>query len=189
MNDLAIVIVTYNSGAEIGSCIDALQETAAEIVVIDNASEDHTREEVGRRGVRLIANDANAGFAAAVNQGFRATTAEIVLLLNPDAVLQTGLGALQAQVLSPGAGAAGGKLTGPDGRAQAGFVVRRLPTATALCFETLGINRLWPGNPVNWRFRCYDLPLEAAEPLEVEQPAGAFLMVRRDGLGAVGRIR
>ena len=36
-----------------------------------------------RRGVRLIANPENRGFAAAVNQGFADTESPYILLLNP----------------------------------------------------------------------------------------------------------
>ncbi|MCU1263171.1 MAG: glycosyl transferase, family 2 [Bryobacterales bacterium] len=180
MNDTAVVIVTHNSGAEIGACLDAALGTGAEIVVVDNASRDQTRDQVCRRGIRLIANLENLGFAAAVNQGFRATTAPFVLLLNPDAVLRTGIDPLRRQCERPEVGAAGGQLTGADGLPQAGFMVRRLPTPGALCLEALGVNRLWPRNPVNWRLRCYDLDLRNANPTRVEQPAGAFLMIRRD---------
>ena len=45
-------------------------------------------------------------------------------------------------------------------------------------FEVLGINRLWPGNPVNRWYRVLDRNLSQAGM--VEQPAGAFLMIRRD---------
>ena len=35
---------------------------------------------------------------------------------------------------------------------------------------------MWPGNPVNRRWRCHDLDLSVAQ--DVEQPAGACLLVR-----------
>jgi hypothetical protein len=186
MGDIGIVIVTYSSGAEIGACLDAAAGRGAEIVVVDNGSVDETAAEVTRRGVRLIQNSGNRGFAAAVNQGFRALSASCVLLLNPDAVLQTGLEDLRAQCQMPGVGAAAGRMLDANGRAQAGWMLRRLPTPAALCFEVLLVNRLWPRNPVNWRFRCYDLDLTRTEPVEVEQPAGAFMMIRRDAWERVG---
>jgi GT2 family glycosyltransferase len=186
MHDVGIVIVTYNSGEEIGLCLDAAQASGAEIVVVDNASTDQTVAETERRGVRVIRNRENRGFAAAVNQGFRALTAKYILLLNPDAELQTGLEALREQCELPGVGAAGGRTLNPGGAPQAGWMARRLPTPAALCFEVSGINRIWPHNPVNWRFRCYDLCLNQRTPVEIEQPAGAFLMVRRDAWEHVG---
>src|SRR3954471_5447396 len=95
MPEVGIIIVTYNSGDEIGACLDAALTTGAEIVVVDNASSDFTVEEVRRRNVRLIANASNRGFATAVNQGFTVLNCPYVLLLNPDAVIQSGLAALR----------------------------------------------------------------------------------------------
>ena len=69
MPEAGIVVVTYESEAEIGACLDRALPTGAEIVVVDNASTDRTRQEVTRRNVRLITNPENRGFAAAVNQG------------------------------------------------------------------------------------------------------------------------
>lgn len=186
MNDTAIVIVTYNSGAEIGPCLEAARRTGAEVVVVDNASADDTREQVLRSGTRLIANVSNRGFAAAVNQGFRACAAPYVLLLNPDAILVTDIVPLRRACELPHAAAAGGLLVNSDWTSQAGFMVRRLPSPSALCFEALGVNRIWPGNPVNWRFRCFDLDLSGPSPVRVDQPAGAFLMIRREAWERLG---
>src|ERR1035438_5667085 len=91
MAEIGIIIVTYNSEAEIGASLDAALLTGADVVVVDNGSHDRTIAEVARRGVRLIANPSNQGFAAAVNQGFAALDCPYVLLLNPDAVLESGL--------------------------------------------------------------------------------------------------
>jgi N-acetylglucosaminyl-diphospho-decaprenol L-rhamnosyltransferase len=186
MTDTAIVVVTYNSAEEIGACLDAAMVSGAEIIVVDNGSSDGTLEVVKQRNVRLIPNGKNLGFAGAVNLGFRATTADFVLLLNPDAILQQGLAVLRDLCRVPGTAAAGGRTVAADGSPQAGWMVRRLPTPAAICLEVLLINRLWPSNPVNWRFRCLDFDLRNMEPIQVEQPAGAFLMVRRDAWECVG---
>jgi hypothetical protein len=182
---IAIVIVTYNSCAEIGACLDALApREGLEIVVVDNASSDCTRIEVERRGVQLIANRTNAGFAGAVNQGVRATSAPLVLLLNPDTHVVRGIDALADRFADAHMGAAGGLLLSRDGAAQIGFFARSLPTPAALIFEVLGINRIWPGNPVNWHYRCLNLDPMRAQA--IEQPAGAFLMFRREAWKQVG---
>jgi GT2 family glycosyltransferase len=178
MGEAGIVVVTHESGAEIGACLDRAQPTGAGIVVVDNASTDGTCQEVTRRGVRLIANAENRGFAAAVNQGIRALDTPFVLLLNPDARLQTSLDALVECCRRPGVAGACGKLVDAAGRPQAGFAVRSLPSPAALICEVLVVNRLWPGNPVNWHYRC--LGFDFSTPGDVEQPAGAFLMIRRD---------
>jgi GT2 family glycosyltransferase len=178
MEDVGIIVVTYNSEAEIGRCLEAAATTGAEIIVIDNASEDQTRRQVEERGVRLVANSRNLGFAAAVNQGVRALSAPLLLLLNPDAMIQSSIEPMRQACLDAKTAAAGGLLIDDRGEPQAGFMVRRFPTPMALCFEALGLNRIWPRNPVNWHYRCFDLDCRSAT--EVEQPAGAFLMFRRD---------
>jgi GT2 family glycosyltransferase len=185
MARVAIVVVTYQSSAFAGACLDSiLRIPDVEIVVVDNASSDSTRVRVEERGVRLIANSENRGFAGAVNQGVKATSAPLILLLNPDARLETSLEPLIARFDDLQTGAAGGLLLGEDGKPQTGFMVRNLPTAAALSLEVLGINRLWPGNPVNWHYRCLQKhPMISAL---ADQPAGAFLMFRREAWLRVG---
>jgi GT2 family glycosyltransferase len=177
MSDIGIIIVSYNSAAEIGACLDAALASGAEIVVVDNASHDGTIAEVARRGVRLIANPGNRGFAGAVNQGFGVLNSPYVLILNPDAVIQSSLEPLREACDWSDSAGAGGKLLDPSGQVQAGFMVRGLPTPATLVLEALLLNRIWPGNPVNRRYRCLDLDISSRST--VEQPAGAFFMVRR----------
>jgi len=148
-----------------------------DVTVVDNASSDQTLKQVERRtGVKIIANQENRGFAGAANQGFRETQAGQILLLNPDVRLKTSVVALVEACQEHGLAA--GQLTGTDGDPQTGFTIRRLPTPASMIFELLGLNWLWPGNPVNRSYRYLDRDLNQAGP--VEQPAGAFLMIRRD---------
>ncbi len=177
MSQIGIVIVTWFSEEEIGACLDAALRTGADVVVVDNASGDGTVAEVARRGVRLIANASNRGFAGAVNQGIAVLNCPYILLLNPDAAPESGLEALREACDLPRAAGAGGRLVGADGVSQTGFMVRALPTPAALSLEVLLLNRLWPGNPVNRRYRA--LGADYSKRMQVEQPAGAFLMIRR----------
>jgi hypothetical protein len=174
------VIVTYNSEDVVVSCMEALRKMAPLVstVVVDNASSDRTVELVrAQGGAELIANERNRGFAAAVNQGVhKAAAGDFVLVLNPDTELLTTIDPL---VESAGRdGLAAGRLVDAAGNTQAGFTIRRFPTALSLVFELLGINRLWPSNWVNREYRYLDRDLD--QPGLVEQPAGAFLMFRQD---------
>lgn len=180
-----VVVVTWNSADVIGNCMNAcLSIPGVELIVVDNASADGTADVVrGRRGVRLIANAENRGFAAAVNQGIAALGTDTALLLNPDAVPEGSLEPLEKAVSAAGVGAAGGKLLNEDGTAQDGFNVRAFPGAWTLAFEVLGLNRLFPWNPVNRRYR-----LQVERAGDVDQPAGAFLMVNRAAWEAVGGL-
>jgi GT2 family glycosyltransferase/glycosyltransferase involved in cell wall biosynthesis/Tfp pilus assembly protein PilF len=92
--DVSIVIVTFNQFDYTQKCLESIREhTRAnhEIIVVDNGSTDGTAERLrGFPEVRLIANDANLGFPAAVNQGINAAIGTDVLLLNNDTVVTDG---------------------------------------------------------------------------------------------------
>ena len=160
------------------ACLAAL--SGFEVVVVDNASTDHTVERV--RGARVIANASNRGFAAAVNQGFQATSSDLVLIMNPDVRVTSSLEPLASVCREHGV--AGGRLTDAAGSTQQGFTIRQFPTCAVLAFELLGINRVWPGNPWNREYRYFDRDLTREGP--ADQPAGAFLMVRRDVWNRLG---
>ena len=177
MTDTGIVIVTYNSAAEIGACLDAALRTDAEIVVVDNASTDGTVKQATRPGVRMISNSTNLGFARAVNQGFSVLNRTHILLLNPDTILQTSLEPLRAACQLPNAAGAGGLLLDLQGKPQVGFMVRGFPTPAVLTLESLLLNRVWTRNPANRAYRRLDLDYSQIQA--VDQPAGAFLMIRR----------
>ena len=171
MPDIGIVIVTYNSQQDIGPCLESALRSGAEVVVVDNGSTDGTVAEVTRRGARLIANGTNRGFAAAVNQGFAVLNSAYVLLLNPDAEVEGGLEDLRQACQLPGAAGAGGRLVDVQGHPQVGFMVRQLPTPLSLTLEVLMLNRIFPSNRTNRRYR--GLELDYSTRVAVEQPAGA----------------
>src|SRR5262249_27773416 len=144
----------------------------------DNASVDGTLREVRRRGVQVLANAENRGFAAAVNQGFAAVTSPLVLLLNPDVRLESSLGGMLQASNLPQAAGAGGCLKEPSGRPQIGFMVRELPRPIDFILELLLLNRIWPDNRFNTHYRGLNRDYSKCVP--VGQPAGAFLMIRRE---------
>jgi N-acetylglucosaminyl-diphospho-decaprenol L-rhamnosyltransferase len=163
-------VITHNSEAVVQACLESLAEMAPEfsVIVVDNASAGRPRAH--------IANLDNRGFAGAANQGFEAATTDVVLLLNPDVRVGTPLGSLTKACRETGLAA--GQLRDASGRVQSGFTIRRFPTPVVLALELMGINRLWSGNPWNRKYRYLDRDL--SQHGLVEQPAGAFLMVRRD---------
>jgi GT2 family glycosyltransferase len=183
------IVVTYNSGAAIAACLDALTHEDCAIIVVDNASSDDTvrrvEEFAKRYPARLLADEQNRGFGAAVNQGAREASGDVLLILNPDATAEPGaVAAMLSCMTSTEADAVGGALLEINGQPARGFAFRRLPTLWALIFEATLVNQLWPGNPVNRRNRCLDADYSRQQ--EVEQPAGACLAVRRTAFERVG---
>jgi N-acetylglucosaminyl-diphospho-decaprenol L-rhamnosyltransferase len=183
MTSISAVIVSWNSGPDIAACIEGAKLAGIrEILVVDNGSSDQTRELAAAiPGIRLLHFPENCGFAGGVNRGVEAASSDYVLILNPDCIVLDGIEAM-AQAAS--GGAAGGMLLGADGNLQAGFAVRRFPTPATLILEVLGLNRLLPGNPVNQRYRCNGF--DSAVSQEVDQPPGAFFMVRKSTFQKLG---
>lgn len=93
---VSIAVVTFNNLALTRLCLDSLLfETGypdIEVIVVDNASTDGTQEWLEaytheHPAVRLIANQHNAGFAAANNQAIAAARGSFFCFLNNDTVL------------------------------------------------------------------------------------------------------
>jgi GT2 family glycosyltransferase len=184
----SVIVVTYNSGAQIEACLRALSSEDCEIIVVDNASQDDTVERVqaleGNLPLQLITISRNVGFAAGVNQGVRAASGDVLLILNPDAEAEAGaIGAMLDCMAATGASVAGGELVESDGKPARGFAFRRIPTLTALLFEVLLVNSAWPRNPVNRSYRCLDA--DYSKPQPIEQPAGACLAITRKAWDSV----
>lgn len=183
---VAAVVVAYRSAEELPACLDSLANRVARTVVVDNAADRSAPAGLRRRhpGIRWIDNDRNRGFAGGVNQGVAATSEPYVLLLNPDCELLTGVEALVDACADRAVAGAGGLLADRHGEPQVGFFARSLPSPWALALEALGVNRAWRRNPVNRRYRLLDL--DPGRDTEVGQPAGAFLLLRRDAFRSVG---
>lgn len=89
MPAVSVVIPTWNGRPLLAACLAALAAQTKrdlEIVVVDNGSADGTIAWLAQDHprVRTIANPTNLGFAAAVNQGIRATETSWVAVLNND---------------------------------------------------------------------------------------------------------
>jgi GT2 family glycosyltransferase len=127
--DLAIVIVSHNTKAELENCLRSLQQhpphLSHEIVVVDNASQDGSVDAVRSKwpAVRTIALSRNIGFAAANNNGIRQTASELVLVLNSDTlVTEDAIDRLVAALRElPRAAVVGPRIVDGNGRPELSF--------------------------------------------------------------------
>lgn len=149
-----MVLVTYNCADWVGRCLDALPAAlagrSAEVVVVDNASVDGSVAAVLRHpDVDLLTNERNVGFAAAVNQGVRASSAPWVLLLNPDTDPRPGsLDALVAFAeANPMHLVYGGRTLTEDGAVEPSSCWGLPSVWSTLCFA-LGLNTVFQGSRV-----------------------------------------
>lgn len=95
----SVVVLTHDNLAFSRLCVASILENTEypnyELIVVDNASQDGTREEMERiaglvRPMRVIANDQNAGFGPANNQALAAASGDLLFLLNNDTMVPRG---------------------------------------------------------------------------------------------------
>ncbi len=184
---VAVVILTYNSADEIVACLRSVLEDdpGAEIVVIDNASSDASVDVVRSSfpDVHVIVNERNLGFAAAANQGVRATSAEVVVLLNPDCTVRRGcMAALERSMARhERAGAVGALVRNTDGSVQP--TKRRFPSLWhSFLHSTVGT--VWPNNPGTRAYVMADVSFD--QPTQVDWVAMTAVALRRPAFDAIG---
>lgn len=112
---VSIVVPNWNGMAFLEKCLQSLMSLTYpkyEVIVVDNGSSDGSTDfvRVNFKGVRLIANDRNLGFAKGSNIGIRASRGGMIVLLNNDVVVDpVWLSELvKATVASPKIGVASG---------------------------------------------------------------------------------
>lgn len=86
---VSVIIVNYNAGPLLASCVASALSQSTEIIIVDNASADMSTYAVASAWphIKIIKNDSNLGFATACNIGAKAATCSNFLFLNPDCVL------------------------------------------------------------------------------------------------------
>ena len=186
---LSIVIVNFNGGPHLRNCVASLighpPAVAHEIVVVDNASNDDSLASIrDLPGVRVITLAHNAGFSAANNVGFKATTGAVVLLLNNDTVVPPGsVDTLVARLEAhPRAAVAGPRLVDAEARPELSFG-RMISPLAELRQKALMLLHARGFGPVT-----RGLDRATRRERYVDWVSGACLLVRRDVAEAVGLL-
>ncbi len=113
---VSVVVVNYNGGPDLERCLASLAgqdpDPSAEVLVVDNASTDGSRELAERiaaehDSIRVLASPANRGYPGAVNFALGEARGAYVAVLNMDVTVEPGwldplVGFLEA---NPGTGA------------------------------------------------------------------------------------
>jgi hypothetical protein len=184
---LSIILVTYNHRDFILPCLRSLGSISRnlnpEIILVDNHSSDGTGQLVRQhfRQARLIENSKNLGLARAVNQAFRESRGEFVLLLNPDVqVLPGAIEKMAAYLRDDGkTGVLLPKLINPDGSLQYScrtfchpitFFLRRAPLSWVFSDHRAVRHHLM----MDW---------DHQDIRQVDWGLGACMLIRREALG------
>jgi GT2 family glycosyltransferase len=185
--EISVLVVSWNTLQLTTACLDSLPAAVApgrpyEVIVVDNGSTDGSVEMLSsREDLVLVDNGRNVGYAAAVNQAYARSSAELVLLLNSDIEFLPGSLELLQEFLRerPEAAGVGPLYLNPDGTPQHHHF--RLPTVEMLLGGTSAPLRRVPH--VARSMRRYEmLDVSFTRPLRVEQPSASCLLLRRSVL-------
>ncbi len=190
--DLSVIIVTWNSQDWIQRCLRSVlaqtSDLSVEVIVVDNASEDKTIQFVMNEfhAVSVVQNRSNIGFAAAVNQGIRASHGRHMCWLNPDTeILDRALEQLVAIMdRDTSIGIIAPQLLNEDGSTQAS--IRRFPTAKDQALILLKLHALWPDAKSLARYLARDFDYSRTQ--DADQVMGACMVVRRELVDAIGPL-
>ena len=173
--------------------MDSVQSTNQngkfQVIVVDNASRDETTgiiNEKKTKNLDFIQNMDNVGFTKAVNQGVKIAGGEYLFILNPDTQLTEGsVERLMKKISSDNTiGLVAPQLRFPDGGIQ--YSCRRFPTFWNVLTEMTGLSRIFHQSKLlnGWKMGDFDHKMER----DVDQPAGAALMVKKDLLNGLGGL-
>jgi len=179
---VSIIIVNYNGKKFLADCINSIfgfADCRYEVIVVDNASTDGSREYLREHfpDLRLIHSEVNLGFAGANNLGARSASGKYLLLLNNDTRLLNGLGpAIEALESDEKLGAVGCRMYFADGSFQPSKGYEHAPLRLVLAWT--GLYRLTSLALFS------EVDLDPANYNSLRQAvawvSGAFLMTPRD---------
>ncbi|MFN0022397.1 MAG: glycosyltransferase family 2 protein [Parvularculaceae bacterium] len=193
MNAISAIVVTYHTGPVLARSLDSLrlQEGVREIILVNNGNPDGAvAAAVGSQAdgppIRVVDGHGNIGFASACNLGAHAASGDILLFINPDAIMPPG-GALRLAADGArldGPWLIGAKLIDPDGGEQRGS--RRATLTPWRAFvEAAKLYRFAPQHPYFRRFNLHGDPCpKAVTPIPVI--SGACFCLRREDYFAIG---
>ncbi|MGH9156887.1 MAG: glycosyltransferase family 2 protein [Acidimicrobiales bacterium] len=180
------VVVNYNAREALVACVASLRAAGVvEVVVADNASADGSDRAlaVADPAARFLPTGANLGYGAAANRGVAATTGDLVLICNPDVVVEPGSVAALVAALEadPALALVGPRLADGDGHLYPS--PRRFPgIGEAVGHAFLGL--VAPGNRYTRRYRMLDD--DRAQAGDAEWVSGACFLARRRAWDALG---
>ena len=187
--DLAAVIVNYNAGPELRVALRSIAQEMAgrpwEAVVVDNASTDGSSDYVWEFApqARVLSNTGNVGFGRGINQGVQATSAPLILIMNPDCRLERGAVRTMRGELERRERCAivGPRVLDPDG-AEQGSARGDPNMLTGLFGRTGPLRHLLPSSSVSRR----NVVNSDAGSVTVDWLSGACMLVRRSAFDEVG---
>lgn len=185
MNDVGIVVVTFNALPDVERCLESIREH--EVVVVDHGSTDGTVALVRERfpEIRLVTAP-NRGLSAGWNRGVsEMPNSRYYLILNADAWVGSNAVAKMVAFADahPDVAVVGPRILNPDGTLQRS--IRRFPTPWRLATEYLFLRQATGGRIVLFG-AAWGAGLDHGATQEAEWVEGAAMLIRREAITEVG---
>ena len=182
--ELSVIVVTYGAREITLQCLESVAREsgsfACEVVVVDNGSPHGMAASIASAfpRIRVIAQAANSGFAAAANLASDVARGRYLLFLNPDTIVLGGAldTLLQFAYSRPGAGIWGGRTLFADGAINP-TSCRRRPTLWSLFCSAFALDTRYPNSRFFNRFGYGGWPRDDERTVEVI--CGCFLLIDR----------
>lgn len=188
---LSVIIVAYRSRGELPACLASIPRQLAgrtvEVVVVDNSRDaDGTVTWLKKDfpSVDGVVPEANLGFGRANNLGFRRTTGECVLFLNPDTIVNEAALAqcVQRVLAEPAIGLISPRLELADGTMD--LACRRsVPSLWDGFCRAVGLAAAFPRTALFAGYNLTHLPPDGT--YDVGMINGAFMLGRRTFLAEI----
>jgi N-acetylglucosaminyl-diphospho-decaprenol L-rhamnosyltransferase len=184
------VVVDHAAGEALVRCVESLERAGADhIVVVDNAVPPGSTRQVlgsgreGRAGVEIVETGLNLGYGPGANRGAAGCGGELLLVCNPDLVLEsTALERMKAALVEdPGLAIVGPRVLEPDGTRYPS--ARRFPSLLEGAGHAIA-GVLAPENRFTRRYRMVELSSEKIA--RVDWVSGSCMLLRRNAFEELG---
>lgn len=189
----SVIIINYKTkemtSKAIESVLSALREEKTEVVLIDNSSNDGSREyfeeKYNKNNFKLIFNNENLGFAKAVNQGIKNSQGEYLILLNSDVIAKNNfVDLIKYLEKNKNVGLVGPRMVYGDGRLQYSF--GRFPSLINEFSRLFWLYKIMPWGTVTWKNKFSKNIFENIS--KVDWVTGGCMAISREVIEKIGKL-
>lgn len=176
---VSLIVVNYKSTDETINLIESAKKIKVfedfEIIIVDNSEGEFLK----RQKIKYLNKNKNLGYAGGINAGSQISEGEYLFFLNPDIEFITPLDGLLK--LFDEKTIACCPLMIPHKN----FQLRKLPNIFYFAYDFLGFSNFFPNFFITKKYFYEPIP---KIPFEVEQPAGAALLIKRNKFFEIGKF-
>jgi GT2 family glycosyltransferase len=184
---ITFVIVNYNGGEYLKRCLSSIEDQNLnhECIVVDNNSQDKSKEILKEFNTKNIFLNKNEGYPKAINAGLKSSLGKYIYLITPTTFLKKNSVANMLDYITPEkVGLVAPKLI--DEKNNIVESIRKIPTLISFLLGAFGCSELHLGSKkiISWKLRNFDYSKHS----EVEQPMSCALLIKREIFEEIGHF-